>query len=161
MTERFKIFFTRLMKYEGGGKLVNDASDPGGLTKYGISARSHPGVDIAGLTEQGAKELYHSEYYKPLLIDEIEDERAAWQLFDFAVNAGKYRAVKTIQKIIGTATDGEMGPITLKFIKGYKSEYPLYIVYRAERMKHYFALCDKNNSLLKFLKGWLIRTAEL
>lgn len=45
---------------EGGDKLVTDA---GGLTKYGISQRWHPEVDIANLTRAQAIEIYRNEYW--------------------------------------------------------------------------------------------------
>lgn len=48
---------------EGGAKLVTDS---GGLTKYGISANAHPGVDIAKLTEAQAMEIYRRQYVAPL-----------------------------------------------------------------------------------------------
>lgn len=158
---RFHTFFSRLMKYEGGSTVTQHPKDPGGLTKFGISKSAHPGLDIANLTEEQAKAVYYNEYYAPLLIDNIADERTAWQLFDFAVNAGRYRAVRFLQKIVGAGTDGQMGQLTLKAVNGYAGEYPLFIEYRCARMRHYFKICDENNSLLVFLKGWLHRTSEL
>ena len=46
------------------GKVVaeHDSKDPGGTTKYGIDARSHPGVDIENLTEQQALNIYWEEW---------------------------------------------------------------------------------------------------
>jgi lysozyme family protein len=37
--------FERLIGHEGG--YVNDPRDPGGETKYGVSKRQYPNVDIA------------------------------------------------------------------------------------------------------------------
>ena len=39
---------TAILTEEGG--LVNHSRDPGGLTKYGISQRSYPNLDIQSLT---------------------------------------------------------------------------------------------------------------
>ena len=45
-----------VIKREGG--LVNDSSDKGGLTKYGISQRAFPKEDISSINEAKAKKLY-------------------------------------------------------------------------------------------------------
>ena len=52
--------FERLIGHEGG--YVNDPKDRGGETKYGISKRSYPGEDIAGMTLGRAKEIYLRDY---------------------------------------------------------------------------------------------------
>ena len=156
---RFIKFFSRLIKYEGG--YVNDPDDPGGETKYGISKRSYPNEDIANLTEARAMQLYYKDYYLRLNIDKIKNDRIAWQLFDFGVNAGVSRSAKILQKIVGSYPDGDVGSKTLESVNSFKSRFPLYIYFQSERLKHYMDLTEKNESLLKFLKGWIIRTYEL
>jgi hypothetical protein len=49
---------------EGGGRLV-DNGDGAGPTKYGITARNHPGVDVANLTEDQAASLARQKYWMP------------------------------------------------------------------------------------------------
>ncbi len=44
------------LSWKGG--LVNDPNDPGGETKYGISKRAYPELDIANLTLEQAKGIY-------------------------------------------------------------------------------------------------------
>ena len=39
----------KVIEREGGDKLTKDPSDPGGTTKYGISQRANPDVDIENL----------------------------------------------------------------------------------------------------------------
>jgi len=36
---------------EGGARFTDNPDDRGGATKYGISQRAYPGVDIPSLTE--------------------------------------------------------------------------------------------------------------
>ena len=69
------------------GSLTNDPQDPGGLTKYGISQRSHPDLDIANLTLDQAKALYRAEYWDVCACDLLPWERALC-VFDTAVNQG-------------------------------------------------------------------------
>lgn len=47
---------------EGGDKLVTDS---GGLTKFGISKRWHPTLDIANLTREQAINVYRQGYWEP------------------------------------------------------------------------------------------------
>ncbi|MBK8639281.1 MAG: hypothetical protein IPN92_13770 [Chromatiaceae bacterium] len=42
---------------EGG--LVNDPRDPGGVTKFGISQRAYPALNIRGLTPDDAKANFY------------------------------------------------------------------------------------------------------
>lgn len=52
-----------ILELEGGAKLVTDT---GGLTKYGISSKANPGVDVRNLTEAQAREIYRRSYAAPL-----------------------------------------------------------------------------------------------
>lgn len=52
------------LKWEGF--LSDDKDDPGGLTKYGISQKHHPALNIPELTLDEAKELYRKEYWEPI-----------------------------------------------------------------------------------------------
>jgi lysozyme family protein len=50
---------------EEAGYGMNPA-DPGGETKWGISKRAFPNVDIVNLTRDDAKQLYLAHYWQPL-----------------------------------------------------------------------------------------------
>lgn len=157
--ERFLKFFNRLMKYEGG--YVNDPDDPGGETRYGISKRSYPDEDICNLTQTRAMEIYYLDYYMKLRIPEMKDDRVAWQIFDFGVNAGISRAARMVQRIVGSYPDGVIGEKTLEKINNYSGEYPLHIEFKSERMKYYMMLTEKRTKNMKYLKGWIFRALEL
>ena len=60
----FNKIIEKVLKHEGG--YVNDPTDLGGETNYGITKRFYPDVDIKNLTEEQAKEIYKKE--KNLLI---------------------------------------------------------------------------------------------
>lgn len=73
---------------------VFDPDDPGGETKYGISKRAHPDVDVKNLTVDDAIRLYYDRYWPvaaglkfPLNVC----------VFDTAVNQGIKRAKKYLQ----------------------------------------------------------------
>jgi lysozyme family protein len=105
--------FEALIGNEGG--LVDNPSDPGGLTKYGISQRAYPGEDIRGMTLERAKAIYLRDYWGPAGCDSVPDA-IRFDLFDMAVNSGIKPAVKTLQTAAGCAADGVLGPKTLQAI---------------------------------------------
>ena len=60
--------FDRIIEFtlqEEGG-YVNNPADPGGMTKYGISKRSYPNLDIANLTIDQAKAIYERDFWNQL-----------------------------------------------------------------------------------------------
>ena len=79
--------------YWSTGGLVNDPDDPGGLTKWGISQRAYPKLDIKNLTQADAEFIYYRDYWRP-----CGAEALPWPLqlchFDAAVNHGRGRARK-------------------------------------------------------------------
>lgn len=91
---------------------VNDPRDPGGETKYGISKRSYPNVDIANLTLAAAQAIYLPDFW-----DEVQGDMLPWPLalfvFDSAVNQGQETARVLMQTALGVKADGNFGPQTL------------------------------------------------
>lgn len=110
MTPRFLRALELVLAHEGG--LVDDPRDPGGLTNFGISQRAYPKVDIRGLTKLKAAEIYHADYWLPIRGDELP-EAVAIVLFDMAVNMGKDRAVRLLQRALNIPQDGMLGPRTI------------------------------------------------
>ncbi len=106
--------FTRLIGHEGG--YVNDPRDPGGETKYGISRRSYPGEDIAGMTLERAKAIYLRDFWGPAGCDAVPDG-VKFDLFDAAVNSGVKTAAKLLQRAVGETEDGIIGPRTLQAVQ--------------------------------------------
>ena len=107
--------FEKLLGHEGGYVSAADAKrndDPGGETKYGVSKRSYPGEDIAGLTLARAKEIYRFDYWGPAGCDSVPDG-VRFDLFDMAVNSGVRAAARTLQSCVGAEPDGVIGPKTL------------------------------------------------
>lgn len=86
--------FDRLMGHEGG--YVNDPRDPGGETKWGVSKRSYPGLDIANLTKEHAKDIFKRDFWDKVGGDSLWDG-VAFQLADFAYHSGPTRALAFFQ----------------------------------------------------------------
>lgn len=91
---------------------VNDPNDPGGETKYGISKRSYPNVDIANLTLDGAQAIYQTDFWNA-----VSGDALPWPLsllvFDCAVNQGQPVARVLMQRALGVTDDGVIGNKTV------------------------------------------------
>lgn len=102
------------LKWEGG--YVNDRRDPGGETKYGISKRAFPHMNIRTLTIDEAKEIYRAKYWGPINGNRLP-LAIGMATFDFAVNSGVRRASKYLQWVLGVTQDGKIGNITVEAAK--------------------------------------------
>jgi lysozyme family protein len=102
--------FEKLIGHEGG--YVDHPNDPGGETKFGISKRSYPHVDIKRLTLEEAKAIYKRDFWGPAGCDAVPGS-VKFELFDTAVNSGVKTAIKLLQRACGAFVDGAIGPNTL------------------------------------------------
>ena len=104
------------------GDYSNDRADPGGETKYGISKRAYPNVDIANLTLEGARALYARDYWTPAACDRM-GPALALLVFDAAVNNGIHKAVPWLQTAVGASPDGRVGDVTIRAIATYVARH--------------------------------------
>ena len=144
--------FNRLMGSEGG--YVNHPEDPGGETKWGISKRSYPDLNIKELTRYDAKKIYLKDFWNRVHADEMYDG-VAFQAFDFAVNSGIETSVRKLQRAIGVADDGYWGPITQARIVSL-SESDVIMLFVAERLDFWTRL----STWPTFGRGWARRAAD-
>jgi len=121
-----------VLKWEGGL-----TSDTGGLTKYGISQKAYPDLDIANLTLEQAKAIYRKDYW-----DAIKGDIFMWPenivLFNAAVNCGVSKALEWL----GQAEQKGWREIMLSQISYYTK-----LAY-SKKYKPYFL-------------GWMNRTMDL
>ena len=120
-------------------------------TKYGISAMCYPNLDIANLTLDEAKAIYYRDYWLRCKCDKLPDCLSI-AVFDFAVNSGIKRAIKTLQKVLGVAVDGIIGNQTI----GASMSKPLKETlnkYQDERLDFLISL----ESFSRYGKGWTVR----
>lgn len=111
---KFDEAFKRLIGHEG--ELSDHPKDKGGLTRYGISQRSYPNIDIKALTLDEAKAIYKRDYWNALQMEHLPDG-VRFDLFDMAVNSGVSQAVKTLQRAVGAGEDGKLGPVTIACVR--------------------------------------------
>lgn len=122
MDTNFRRALAVVLKFEGGWS--DHPSDPGGATFKGITLdtltrwwrrlkrdKRPTKADLRQMGEDEIERVYATLYWKPsgaaLLASGLD-----LIVFDYAVNSGVSRAVKKLQKVVGTKADGIMGPKT-------------------------------------------------
>lgn len=148
----FDELISRVLSAEGG--YVNLASDPGGETRFGISKRSYPSVDIKNLTREAAIAIYRTDFWGRVQGDKLP-RAIAFQALDAAVNHGIGNAVRWLQRAAGVADDGVIGPATLAAIAR-SDPNDLVLAFNAERLAFY----TKLQTFDVFGRGWVNRIAS-
>lgn len=165
MRDNFDKAFLQTLKHEGG--YVNDKRDPGGMTNLGVTKRvwdDYTGrrateAEMRALTPEKVKPLYKKNYWDRVAGDELPSG-IDFAIYDFAVNSGPSRAIRTAQRITGTKQDGVMGFHTMARIKAYCDTYDaetFVITYQHERL----AFLQSLSTFQTFGKGWSRRVAEV
>jgi len=160
MKTTFDEIIDSVLEHEGG--YVNDPKDLGGETKYGITKRFYPDVDIKNLTKEDAKKIYYDDYWVRNKVPSLPDN-LKYIYFDMCINQGRGTAVRVLQRAVNSKggaleVDGGLGPMTLKAINKYK---PCDNRVRCYRLKHYYDLVNKRPEQEKFLFGWFRRALEV
>ncbi len=153
----FEEALRRTLNNEGG--VVDDPHDPGGLTKYGISKRAYPRLDIANLSLVDARDIYWRDYWKRAGCQQLQNLEVACKVFDLAVNVGVLRAVKMLQRALcrfgaDLREDGKLGPKTAAAANGHPHPAAMLMALRIEAGRYYIELGRP-----RYLAGWLNRLA--
>lgn len=178
--------FTKLA--EGG--LSMDRNDPGNWTggkvgkgelkgtKYGVSAKSYPHLDIRNLTKLDAQKIFYQDFWIKPRFNQIQNMALAGRCFDLGVNCGPGTAVMMLQRGINTVcggfvdpvrqapwrqtatrlmggaplrVDGRLGPVTLGVLHAVPFPGALLMALKGEAYKHY----ERLDPL--YIAGWLER----
>ena len=161
---RFEDCLARILKHEGG--YVNDPLDSGGRTNLGVTQRvweewvGHPvtEADMKALTPQKVGSMYKLKYWNPSYC-EVLPKGLDYVVFDFAVNAGTGRSVKTLQQAIGCVADGVIGPKTMAAINDANPK-DLIAKFSDARADFYQGIVARKPDQARFIKGWLNRVEE-
>jgi len=158
----FEKAFEKIIGLEGG--YVNDSSDLGGETKFGISKRTYPHLDIASITLEDAKAIYLRDWWMAYNYDRLQCEEVAIKTFDHSINMGAKNGHKLLQRACRacgqyTKDDGLIGPHTIMAANSCNSKQ-LISAMKSEAAGLYrlFIYARKENQ--KFEKGWLRRAYE-
>lgn len=152
----FDLAIELVLRHEGG--YVNNPRDPGGETKYGISKRSYPRLDIKALTREQAVEIYHRDYWVDNRYCDLVSDGLAAKVLDIAVNVGAKRANKWLQESardcgFNVTVDGVMGPRTVAAVNGCDTASVM-VGFVARAYRHYRKLSFAKP---EFADGWMRR----
>jgi lysozyme family protein len=161
MKSNWQKSFELMLKSEGG--YVNNPADPGGRTNLGVTqatweswvGRPSDELEMRGLTPEKVEPLYKKKYFDAVRGDELP-MGLDYLMFDFAVNAGAGRAIKTLQTAVGVTPDGGFGPITMAAVQ---ATDPVDLIERFSQAKKDFY--RSLTTFATFGKGWLNRVADV
>jgi len=164
--EAFNRAFALTIGHEGG--YVNDPTDKGGETNFGISKRAYPNEDIKNLTIERAKELYYNDYWLKQSCHLLEGyPEIAIELFDTSVNMGVGRGAKIFQEALNLANrnqrdyeniiiDGGIGAKTISTFRACKKKRMLFNIMNLLQGEFYINLMRRNENYEKYV-GWFDR----
>lgn len=167
--DKFEKALAFVLRWEGG--YANVTGDLGGETNKGITHSVYSDYrknknlaprSVKNLSEGELKDIYFSRYWNPAGC-ELLPAKLALMHFDWAVNGGVGRAVKTLQMVVYAQADGIFGSKTKE------------CVFRALQTQGEIAVCSKYATLRensykkfalvpsqkKFLQGWLNRLNDV
>lgn len=153
----FDTAFSLLLGHEGD--FSNHPEDPGGKTRYGVTEAVARKVGFKGdmreMPLELAKRIYLERYWKPIRGDDLPPG-VRYIVFDSAVNSGPRQAVLWLQRALGVAADGAVGPQTLT--TAYAQNTPaLRARILAQRLRFMAGLPNWP----AFSRGWASRIADL
>ncbi|MHA6298117.1 glycoside hydrolase family 108 protein [Devosia sp. CAU 1758] len=162
---RFQQCLSEILRHEGG--YADHPADPGGATNMGITHKTLarwrnvspwwdlPKSEIQSLTRTEASRIYRVGYWNLCRAGELPPG-IDLAVFDYAVNSGPDRAVRTLQAVLGVAVDGLVGPLTIGAAA------------RGNAAAVVNAICDRRLGFLKALstfptfgRGWTRRVASV
>jgi lysozyme family protein len=160
---QFTTYFDRLIGHEAG--FSDNPKDPGNWTggkenigylrgtKYGIASNTYPDLDIKSLTLDDAKAIYWRDWWLKIGADKLPPA-VAYQMWQFAVNAGMETAKRGLQFAVGVAQDGKVGEITLAAVANTPLN-DILLRFNSFCLTHYTSLSTWGT----FGKGWARRVA--
>ncbi len=137
----------RVLAHEGG--YTNHPADPGGPTNFGITIHDYrkyvkpdaTADDVRRMKVDEAKSIYRAKYWDAQRCDELP-AGVDYAVIDYGVNSGIARSKKVLQRVIGVAADGVLGPQTMRAVMSADSKIVI------------VAICDERLRFLKALRTW-------
>jgi lysozyme family protein len=181
--ELFEKAWTETGRIEGG--YVNDPSDSGGETNWGITKRvarlnGYEG-EMRDLSSETAMLIAKSAYWDKLQLDEVEEITGppiALELFDTGFNMGLQRAGEFLQRCLNALNndewryddlpvDGDIGPKTLAALdefaawRGAEGLRVLLTALNCLQGEFYISLAERRQKDEKFVYGWLLNRVKI
>ena len=161
----FRKCLSIILHHEGGW--ANHPRDPGGMTNLGVTKKVYEEwvghkvneAIMRKLTPDLVAPLYKKKYWDVMKCDGIP-RGLDLCVFDFGVNAGTNRSARYLQRLVGVAEDGQIGPKTLIALtkKTASDGVGSLIDQFQEARRSYY---KKLPTFATFGRGWLRRVDEV
>lgn len=168
-----------ILETEGG--FVDDPSDSGGPTKFGITQSVAREFGYNGLMEDLPREtafaIYSRHYWHAVRADEllVVSAKITEEIVDTGVNLGPGTAVKFLQRVLNVFNlranlyddlllDGQMGPKTFSAFKECyrtRGESVIMLALNCLQGAYYIALAERHPKNERFVCGWLTKRVQL
>lgn len=170
MKPRFDICLGLVLGSEGG--YSNDKDDHGGATNGGITQATYDGwrvgrglgrQPVLGISGDEIRQIYFDLYWTPGRCAALPAP-LDYVHFDGCVNHGNGQAAKFLQRALGVAADGVVGPHTLRAVGEDARAGDIGNTIRtilSQREIFYHDIVKRDESQRKFLAGWLNRIAHI
>jgi len=161
----FEKYAVGLNSWEGGFGLTKN--DAGGWTNRGVTLDTYrqyinPNAtpeDLKHMTEQQWRSIAKGKFWDACNADMIRDQSVAEAMVDWCYNSG-LGMIKKVQGIVGTKTDGIVGPKTIAAINNWKPRKLHFEIKRA-RLEYLATITYNRSQNLDFYDGWVRRVAAL
>lgn len=182
MNEYFLTSWKKLVNVEGG--YVDDPSDSGGATNWGVTERVAREFGYRGhmrdLPRELAEEIAKKKYWDVMSLDDIAplSYKVAYELFDTGYNTGTTRPSTWLQRALNGLNnrerlyqdlnvDGRIGPITISMLRAYldkrglQGEDVLVRLLNGLQAAFYLELVERREKDEKFLYGWILHRVTI
>lgn len=154
-----------ILRWEGG--FVNDPDDAGGATNKGVTIAtfrhfygSNATVEqLKQITDEQWLHIFKTGYWDRWRADEIENQSIAHIVVDWVWASGVY-GITGVQKILGVAVDGIVGPKTLAALNS-RQPRDLFYQIRDARIAFIDDIVRRKPTQKKFLRGWTNRIMSI
>jgi lysozyme family protein len=150
--KRIDVCLDWIIRAEGG--LSADPNDRGGLTKFGISQKAYPNLNIEALTEADARRIYERDYWIPCRCADLP-AGVDQVVLDGAVLMGVSAVSKQLQRALNVKVDGRIGPKTI--IAAKQAGDDIIPALMAERALY----LAKAPTWKTHGRGWMVRSFQL
>jgi lysozyme family protein len=166
----FKTAYKITMAHEGGW--ANNPADTGGETWRGIARNKHPDW-LGWMLVDKAK---HGDFPANLnsvsglqdMVDQVNNQKIANELFDTSVNMGQGIAALFLQRSLNVSNrngkdypdlqvDGNIGPVTINALNNHPRQEQVLKLLNTLQGARYISICEANPSQEIFLNSWLSR----
>lgn len=165
MKENFVLAYTFTTSDAIEGGFSDDPHDPGGATMHGITLAEYrifkgdadlTVADLKNISWQDQQTIY-LKYWNAVSGD-VLPAGVDVSVFDMGVNAGPTTAIRQLQYVIGTTSDGIIGPLTLTAtLKTYDSRPVDMVVKLWQAQVAYYKTLP---TFQDFGRGWLARAEK-